>query len=219
MPGSTRISGTALALSFAGTDYWADITSVKLENEASPVDVTTFADAAAGGAKRYYFTISAVQSMQSTSFWRYLWANVGNTVAYRFAPLGNTTPTADAGHLIGTVKILSRPAIGGDAGLNTNYSFDVRLDCQQDPTTDYGTDGIPALSNVPGTATVGSNIVLTGTKFTGATQVKFAATNATSFVVVSDTTIAAVVPAGTGVKAITVVNALGTSNALNCTIS
>jgi hypothetical protein len=219
MAGSTRIIGTALALSFGGTDYWADASSVKLENEDSPADVTTFADAAAGGSKRYYFTISAIQSMQTTSFWRYLWANVGNTVAYRYAPHGNATATADQPHFTGTVKILARPVVGGDAGLETNFSFDVRLDCKQDPTLDAGTDGIPVLSAVPGTATVGSNIVLTGTKFTGATQVKFATTNATSFVVVSDTTIAAVVPAGTGVKAITVVNALGTSNALNSTIS
>lgn len=62
----------------------------------------------------------------------------------------------------------------------------------------------------------GGIVSITGTGFagvTGATGVKFGGTNATSYIVVSDNTIVAVMPAGSaGSAAITVTNTVGTSN-------
>jgi len=56
----------------------------------------------------------------------------------------------------------------------------------------------PVLTSVaPTTGAAGDTITLTGTGFTDATQVRFGSANATSFAVVSDTQITAVVPAGT----------------------
>ncbi|MGK8524416.1 IPT/TIG domain-containing protein [Nocardia asteroides] len=75
----------------------------------------------------------------------------------------------------------------------------------------------PALAAiVPGSGpeTGGNTVTLTGTGFTGATAVRFGATPATSFTVVSDTQITAVAPAGTGTAAVTVTAVGGTSNAL-----
>ncbi|WP_280307711.1 IPT/TIG domain-containing protein [Nocardia abscessus] len=73
----------------------------------------------------------------------------------------------------------------------------------------------PALvSIVPhsGPVTGGNTVTLTGTGFTGATALRFGATPATSFTVVSDTDVTAVVPAGTGTAAVTLTTAGGTSN-------
>jgi hypothetical protein len=57
----------------------------------------------------------------------------------------------------------------------------------------------PVVTNVTpsrGPAAGGTAVVLSGTGFTGATQVSFGATFATSFIVVNDTTIQAITPAG-----------------------
>jgi hypothetical protein len=131
---STRIKGSALKLTIGTTDYWADITSAVLENEEAAAGVTTFADAAAGGARQYYFTISPIQSTDSTSFWNYLWDNTGDIVDYVYAPHGNTTPSTSQPHFEGTVKIPPKPFVGGDAGTTNEFTFEVRMDCQEEPT-------------------------------------------------------------------------------------
>jgi len=82
---STRIVGNKLALEFGGTDYWADATSVMFENEESAAGVTTFEDASKAGARTYYFTVSAIQSTDASSFWTYLWENTGEVVNYTYA--------------------------------------------------------------------------------------------------------------------------------------
>lgn len=56
----------------------------------------------------------------------------------------------------------------------------------------------PTISGAtPSGAAAGATVTITGTGFTGATQVQFGSTNATSFQVVSDAQITAVMPAGT----------------------
>lgn len=59
---SARIKGTGLVLEIDGVDYYADCVSAVLENEEAAAAVTTFADAAAGGARQFYFAIEAIQS-------------------------------------------------------------------------------------------------------------------------------------------------------------
>ena len=54
-------------------------------------------------------------------------------------------------------------------------------------------------------------MTITGTGFTGATAVDFGTTPATNFTVVSDTTITADSPAGTGTVDVTVTTPAGTS--------
>ena len=65
----TRISGTGLTLTLAGTSYYAECVSCVLENEDAPAAVTTFADAADGGARQFYFSIEAIQSPDTASLW------------------------------------------------------------------------------------------------------------------------------------------------------
>ncbi|MDH2406385.1 IPT/TIG domain-containing protein, partial [Bradyrhizobium sp. SSUT18] len=72
----------------------------------------------------------------------------------------------------------------------------------------------PAVTSVApnaGPATGGTSVAITGTGLSGATVVKFGATNATSFTVNSATSITAVSPAGAGTVDVTVTTAGGTS--------
>jgi hypothetical protein len=62
----------------------------------------------------------------------------------------------------------------------------------------YPPPSITAVAPTNGTSSGGTNVTITGKYFTGATAVKFGATNAASFTVVSDTAISAVSPAGPG---------------------
>lgn len=72
--------------------------------------------------------------------------------------------------------------------------------------------GVPTITAAsPSAAEATESVTITGTGFTGATQVKFGASNATSYVVDSATQITAVVPAGSaGSAQITVVTPNGT---------
>lgn len=129
---STRIKGKSLTLTIGAKDYAADATNIVLENEDADNDVTTFADAAAGGSKQWFFTMTAVQSTDADSLWRFLWDSTGDEVAYVFAPHGNTTPSATQPHFTGNVTVGAKPSIGGDA--NSTFTFEVRLDCKEEPT-------------------------------------------------------------------------------------
>ena len=83
----------------------------------------------------------------------------------------------------------------------------------------YAPASAPSISSAtPSGASVGQQVTIKGTGFTGTvatTGVKFGATNATSWVVVSDQVIVAVVPTGTaGAANIVVTNATGPSTAV-----
>ena len=139
--GSTRMRGNALALKFGSPaeNYWADATSVVLDNEESDSDVVTFEDAAGGDAARqYFFSITAIQSTDESSFWSYVWENAGNVVAFTYAPHGNTEPEPGKPHFLGTCRIGPKPAIGGEAGRTNTYTFETRFDIESGPVKDIG---------------------------------------------------------------------------------
>lgn len=82
------------------------------------------------------------------------------------------------------------------------------------PFTGWGAAAPTVTAATPSGAAAGALVTITGTGFTGATAVKFGATNATAFSVLGDATIVAVVPTGSaGAAAITVTNGAGTSTA------
>ena len=79
---------------------------------------------------------------------------------------------------------------------------------------DYTYVPLPTVTNVSPSAgpTGGANTVtITGTNFSGASQVRFGATDATGYSIVNATTITATVPAGTGTQDVRVTTVGGTS--------
>ena len=70
---------------------------------------------------------------------------------------------------------------------------------------------VTGLSPNSGLEAGGTSVTITGTSFTGATEVDFGTTAATNLNVVDDTTITAESPAGTGVVNLTVTTPEGTS--------
>lgn len=219
MAGSARIKGKKIAIIVNGVDYWQDITSCTFDNEEAGSDVTTFADANAGGARQHFATVGAIQSTQTSSFWRFVWANTGAEFAYKYAPHGNAVATADEPHLVGTLRIGAKPPLGSEAGLDNTSVFETRFDTLEEPVLDEGTGNIALISSIlPLDAEVGDQVILYGTRLSEATAVKFAAATA-EFIHISDNALAVVVPAGTGVKAVTVVNAGGTSDAFSYTVA
>src|SRR5262249_19262642 len=75
-----------------------------------------------------------------------------------------------------------------------------------------GAPTVTAIAPYAGPTTGGTSIAITGAGFTGATAVKFGATNASSYTVNSDVFITATSPANSaGIADVTVVNSYGTS--------
>jgi hypothetical protein len=212
---STRLQGKALSLTFGGVEYFADVTSIELTNADSDGSATTFADIAGGGAKTYSFKISAIQSTQTSSFWRFAWDHLNQTIPYRYSVWGNPVPTPDQPHFTGTLYISERPSIGGDAKKGgADYTFDVTWDTVEDePTLDTGTGTLPVITAIsPASKSVGDVVILAGRYFTDATSVKFGTIPAESFVVVSDATLSVVIPAdASDLEQVTVVTPGGTS--------
>lgn len=143
--GSPRIKGNkkpVLTLGSPGTDQSTDIISWTIENEEADSDVITFEDAENGGGRQFYLRGSATQSTASSSFWRYVWENSGQTgVAYTIAPHGNAVATAGEPHFTGTLTIGARPTIGGEASTSTSSAFTFEFEFEIDgiPVMDEGT--------------------------------------------------------------------------------
>lgn len=145
MAGSTRIRGSKLALTLGspGVDYWADIQSYLLTNEEADSDVITFADAAEGGARQFKLTGTAIQSTAAASFWRYIWENTGEEVAFTLVPHGNAEASVAQPHFVGIVKIGAKPDVGGEASISASstFTFDFEWDVVGAPTMDTGVGG------------------------------------------------------------------------------
>lgn len=132
MAGSTRIKGTKLKflLGSPGTDHWADLTAYELFNDEAEADVTTFADAAAGGARQHKVKGTAIQSTDTTSLWGFVWENTGEEVPLTLAPHGNEVPTASQPHFLTTATIGPKPTLGGEAGPGA-FTFEFEWNCTE----------------------------------------------------------------------------------------
>lgn len=134
MAGSTRIRGNKLGITFgtgpAAENRWCDTTAATLEHEDADSDVLTFCDAAEGGKSQPFLNLTITQSLQKSSFWRYLWENAGQVVPFTYAPQGNETPTDDEPHFVGFCQIpANKPTVGGEAAIGGGgYTSELRLD-------------------------------------------------------------------------------------------
>ena len=114
-------------------------------------------------------------------------------VSVTFVPINDTTLTfTTLAHLPATVQVVVTALGGPSAPLDFTFT----------PVTVINT-----VTPNNGPETGGTTVTLTGACFLGATDVTFGGVSATSFIVVNDTTITAVVPAGTGLVDVSVIGA------------
>lgn len=135
---STRLKGSALSLAFDGVDYWADVTRVRLTNVANGDPIRDWYGNPVAANRTHLITGAAVQSLEASSFWRYAWENRGQTINFRYAPLGNHEPLPDSPHFVGKVTVGPPPAVGGDAG-NGEFEFEFEWEVIGTPDIDDGT--------------------------------------------------------------------------------
>lgn len=136
---STPIKGSALTLTVDGTDYFCDVSSATLENEELDTNVQTFCNA---DDRQYFFNITAIQSGDPTSFWRFLWDTPADEeVTFIYSPWGNVTASTTQPHFTGSVIVpKEKPVIGGEFSnsRNNRLTFEIRLDVLGTPVTDDG---------------------------------------------------------------------------------
>lgn len=134
----TALGTRLLVLSIGGTDYTAQVSNCEITSQAADSDVTTFAEAAAGGAREYRLKFTGLQDLAVGTIWDKVWTAAGTTVAYLVKPYGNTTASAAQPHYSGNLTITEPDGtlIGGDADASTTsrWTFECEWVCAAKPT-------------------------------------------------------------------------------------
>ena len=110
------------------TDHTAAVATAKITSAESDTDFTTFADAAAGGAREYALELTLAQDLATNALWRKTFDNSGTDVPFKLWPNGKPgggTPSATQPSVNGTVQITEPDGdwIGGDADKSTTARF------------------------------------------------------------------------------------------------
>jgi hypothetical protein len=128
----------SLVLSIGGTDYTAQVSKAVITSGESDSDFTTFADAAAGGAREYRLEFTAVQDMATSTLWDKVWTSAGTSVAFILKPYGNAAASVSQPHYTGNATITEPDGdfIGGEADSSTSarMTFEVSWVLDAKPT-------------------------------------------------------------------------------------
>lgn len=127
-----------LKIKVGATEYTSTVSEAAVGSDPADSDFTSYADAAAGGAREWYLRFIAAQDMATGSLWRYLWDNPGTSVAVKVNPYGNATATATEPHYSGNVTVIMPDGdiIGGAANKSTTakQTFECRWVFDAKPT-------------------------------------------------------------------------------------
>lgn len=127
----TRVKANSLTITIDAVDHTADLSAINLFSEEASSDVTTFADAALGGASDWAIEMSGVTSTDAGSFWMACWNNPGEEVAFSLE-----TSSSTAGAFEGTLRIPARGRLGfsGEASADGTLSWSgVRFEVVGEP--------------------------------------------------------------------------------------
>lgn len=131
----------SLVLRVGGADYSGAVSKVRIKSGETDADFVSFADAAAGGARKYKLVMTLKQDNATSALWYFAWASAGQTVAYEVWPNGRPgpgTPTAVQPRFSGNVIVMEPDGdfIGGDADPSTTKVFtaEYEWDCTGKPT-------------------------------------------------------------------------------------
>lgn len=135
-----RFATQAVPATFA--EYTSAVSEVRLKAEESDSDFVSFADAAAGGARKYTLVMTLKQDNAVTALWYKAWNETGQTAPYEFWPNGRPgggTATATQPKFTGSVVITEPDGdyIGGEADKSTTKYFTTQFE--------WATTGKPVL--------------------------------------------------------------------------
>jgi hypothetical protein len=126
-----------LVLTIGGTDFTAQVSKTTIVSGAADSDFTTFADAAAGGAREYRLEFTAVQDPATGTLWDKVWTAAGTTVAFIVKPAGGTTASPTQPHFTGNAVITEPDGdlLGGeaDASSTARFTFECSWVCTAKP--------------------------------------------------------------------------------------
>lgn len=119
------IGTRSLTISVGGTEYAAQVSNVTISSAEAEADFTTFADAAAGGARDYALNFTAVQDATTGTLWDKVWTAAGTSVACILKPYGNATASPTQPHFSfnATVTEPDGDLLGGEADKSTTAKF------------------------------------------------------------------------------------------------
>ncbi|MGV3461451.1 MAG: T9SS type B sorting domain-containing protein [Flavobacterium sp.] len=171
------------------------------------------------GTTNIYLTFTVTPNYQATITSFNFWRQRSNSGPQNWELLINgisvatgTTPTAGAA--TGVTNLATPISVGGNVTVELALTNATGGNFRLDDFTINGTvastcSGIAVTSFTPVNGPVGTKVTITGSGFTGASAVKFNGINATSYNVISDTEIEAIVPANGTTGKIDVFNAQG----------
>lgn len=110
-----------LKLTIGVTEYTAQVSKCVITSAPSDADFTSFADAAAGGARDYFLEFVAVQDPVTGTMWDQVWSAAGTTVTGKIQPFGNATASVDQPHYTFSAVVTEPDGdlIGGEADSST----------------------------------------------------------------------------------------------------
>lgn len=116
-----------LKVTIDGDEHTAEVSVCEVTSQPSDSDFTSFAAAAAGGARDYFLHLVAVQDGAAAAFWDKVWSHAGETVTALIQPYGNSTPSATEPHFEGDVTIKEPDGVllGGEANGSTSSRFTI----------------------------------------------------------------------------------------------
>lgn len=118
--------GTRLLKLEIGTDeVTAQVSRAVVTSAESSSDFTSFADAAAGGAREYKLEFTAVQDTTTGTIWDQIWTSAGSEVACTYMPYGNVAPSLTEPHFTFTAVVTEPDGdfLGGEANASTTARF------------------------------------------------------------------------------------------------
>lgn len=126
---STNPLGTrSLKLKIGSTEFNADVSAVTIESAESDADFTSFANAAAGGARDYTLNFTATQDpADSSSIWTQIFENAGDSATVMINPYGGSTLSTSNPGFTGSVIITEPdgPLLGGEADASATARFTI----------------------------------------------------------------------------------------------
>lgn len=115
------------------TDMTSAVADVRIKAAESDSDFVSFADAAAGGARKYTLAVKAVQDTATGSLWDQVWSHAGEEIAVEVWPNGRPvsgTPTTTQPKFSGTVVVLEPDGdlLGGEANKSATQRFIIEVE-------------------------------------------------------------------------------------------